>query len=309
MKPRNRKPAPPRRKPPRQPEQGPPPLLALDEFSQGSLAKWREAGRNLDRLSHEMFFGLESRRSRCSAEIVDAIRRSTTGPREFRGWSRLVDYQFTTQPLSMAGSVKGDGGRFNIGAALNPAAYTPFSALYIAEDFPTAFRERFGVDNAEPGRGLTANELVLRKESSFSSVALNARLESVIDVGDLAALKPISDILAKIQMPAGVGKLARRLGLSSPGLVRTPRNLQMQLLHPSWRVAPVQYGLPSNSQVFGRMCVAAGIHGILYPSVRNSDRRCLALFPQNWGGTSSFVELVGPVPPEVAVSSIDGSAQ
>ena len=307
MKRRHARPAPPRRNAPRQFDYGPPPLGALEEFTQGSLAKWREAGRNLEQLSELLFFGLEAHRARFSGELIDAVRAAASGPRSFKGWSRLVDYQYTNQPLSMAGSVKGDGGRFNIGAALNPATYTSFPALYAAEDFGTAFRERFALDQDQSVGGLTASDLALRRHNSFSQVVLDIHVESVIDVGDLPALKTIAGILGRIQMPPGIGRLARQLRLRTPWLVRSPSALQQQLLHPNWRVNPVQYALPANSQIFGRMCVASGVHGILYPSTRHAGRQCIALFPQNWRETSSCVELVGPCPPEVKVARVDGA--
>jgi hypothetical protein len=307
VKRRHRKPEPPKRNAPRQGDQGLPPLGVLEEFTRASLSKWREAGRNLERLSQQLFFGLEAHRSQHSHELVDAIRASTRGPQQFNGWARLVGYQYTTQPLSMLGSTKGDGGRFNIGTALNPATYTPFPALYVAEDFPTAFRERFGVEQAGKKAELSANEIVLHRDKSFTQVALNVSVESVLDITDLAALKPAADILRKIQMPSTVGKLARQLHLRVPGLIRTPAALQKQLLSPDWRIEPVQYEMPSNSQIFGRLCLAAGVHAILYPSVRNSERLCLALFPQNWRGSASFVELVGPCPPEVGTRRLDGT--
>jgi RES domain-containing protein len=307
VKRRQRKPAPPRRNAPRRFEYGPPPLGALEEFTQGSLAKWREAGRNLDQLSAELFFSLERHRNRYSGELIDAVRAAASGPRSFSDWSRLVDYQYTNQPLSMAGSLKGDGGRFNIGAALNPATYTPFPALYAAEDFATAFRERFAIEQQQSSGGLTAGELALRRESSFSQVALNINVEAVLDVGDLASLKAVAGILGRIQMPASVGKLARRLGLKAPWLVRSATGLQQQLLHSNWRANPVQYGLPANPQIFGRLCVAAGVQGILYPSTRHAGRQCIALYPQNWNETSCCIELVGPCPPEVAVRRVDGA--
>jgi len=139
----------------------------LEEISASSLAKWRAAGRNLEQLSEILFFGLEARRNHHSAELLDAVRKSAEGAREFTGWSRLVDYQYSTQPLSMAGSVRGDGGRFNIGGGLNAATHTPFPALYVAEDLPTAFRERFGIDPAVSANGLSADELVLRAKGVF----------------------------------------------------------------------------------------------------------------------------------------------
>jgi hypothetical protein len=72
---------------------------------------------------------MKAKRVPCDAGIAD---------------SRIVDYRYSLDPLSTAGSVRNDGGRFNIGAALSPGAFTAFPALYVAEDYPTAFLERFG---------------------------------------------------------------------------------------------------------------------------------------------------------------------
>lgn len=307
MKRRNRRPAPPRRKSPLPPEPGLPGLEILEEISAHSLAKSRQAGRNLEQLSEALYFGLEARRSRHAADLLDALRKSAQGPHTFQGWARLVDYQYANQPLSTAGSLRGDGGRFNVGSGLNPAVHAAFPALYVAEDFATAFRERFGVDQNSNAGGLSAEELVLRRATSFAQVALDAHVEPLIDVGDLLSLKPIAEILSRIQMPPSVGMLSRKLRLRVPGLVRTASGLQRMLLHANWRIDSVQYGLPSSPQIFGRLCAAAGIHGIVYPSARNSGKRCLALFPQNWRGSGSFIELVGPSPPHTTVRRLDGN--
>jgi RES domain-containing protein len=301
---RRRKPAPPRRKAPLATGQGLPPLGVLEDFTAESLAQWRAAARNLERYSNSLFFDLERHRARHSGELIDAIRASAKGPIEFQGWARLVDHRYTNVPLSVDGSVKGDGGRFNIGQALNPASYTPFPALYVAEDFSTSYRERFGIDRESSAAGLAAGELMLRRASSFTSVALDIRLELLVDVGDLEALRATAAVLRKFTMPASIQVMARALRLKAPGLVRTAAGLQRQLLARDWRIEPVQYGLPANSQIFGRLCAAAGIHGILYPSVRDGDKRCLALFPQNWAGSTSFVELIGPSPPEVRITRL-----
>jgi hypothetical protein len=303
---RRRKHVPPSRGAPQGAEPGLPPLGVLESFSHASLSQWRTAGKNLERLSQTMFFDLERHRAQHSAELIEAIRTSVRGPLEFEGWARLVDYRFSNEPLSTAGSIKGDGGRFNIGGTLNPATYTPFPALYIAEGFETAYRERFGIERAGTSAGLTAEELVLRGASSFSNVVLNVRVESALDVADLASLKATAEILRKFRLPKAVSSLARALSLSSPWLVRTPAGLQRQLLHPHWRIEPVQYDLPSNSQIFGRLCAAAGVHAILYPSTRSGGKRCLAMFLQNWSGSSSFVELVGDCPPGLVVKRVDG---
>ena len=71
---------------------------------------------------------------------------------------------------------------------------------------------------------------------------------------------------------------------------------------------PMQYDLPSNSQVFGRIAAAAGVHGILYPSVRVEGRQCLALFPQNWRSSGSYIEVMDPSPAEARLVRIDATS-
>jgi hypothetical protein len=83
--------------------------------------------------------------------------------------------------------------------------------------------------------------------------------------------------------------------------------LQRLLLDPYWRAEPMQFDLPANSQIFGRIAAAAGLHGILYPSARNQSARCVALFPQNWRSSASFVEILESPPPHVRLTRIDGT--
>ena len=86
--------------------------------------------------------------------------------------------------MSVAGSLNGDGGRFNVGGALSPGAFTPFPALYVAEDYGTAFRERFGLSSNSKQGSLSTEELALRRPGSFVQVRLRGALEQVIDVGN-----------------------------------------------------------------------------------------------------------------------------
>src|SRR6266478_3413097 len=109
-----------------------------------------------------------------------------------------------------------------------------------------------------------------------------------------------------LPIPRDVRQAARRLGLRPPPwLIRSPITFQRQLLHPNWRMLPQQFDLPSNSQVFGRIAVAAGLHGILYPSARQQGKQCLALFPQNWADSGSVVEVADTPPPGARLCRID----
>jgi len=51
---------------------------------------------------------------------------------------------------------------------------------------------------------------------------------------------------------------------------------------------------------------AAGAHAILYSSVRQEGSVCLALFPQNWARTCSFVEVMDGAPSRARLIRIDG---
>jgi RES domain-containing protein len=305
-----------RPRPPRIPSRAPaaaegdaPALIELERFSQASLQDWRAAEHRLRQLHQSLFFGLEEQRQNHSAELIDALRSHALSGQPFENWARIVDYRYSNAPLSLAGSGTRIGGRFNIGAGINAAAFTSFPALYIAQDYETAFRERFPMNDRARKAELTAEELALRAPGSFTHVALRGQVETVIDVGDAQALKSFVGVLSEFLMPRVVRDLARRMGMRPLGLVRTASGLQRQLMHANWRAEPMQFDLPANSQVFGRIASAAGLHGILYPSSRNANTQCLALFPQNWAAGSSFVEVMGGAPSDARLTRIDGTTR
>jgi RES domain len=284
-----------------------PSLLELERFSEASLHQWRSAKGNLDALHRAVYFELEPLRQRSESQLVDALRSQARPVHTFEGWSRIVDYRYSLEPLSVAGSLKGDGGRFNVGAELSPGTFTPFPALYVAEDYGTAFRERFGGPDKGSSKHLTTLDVALRSPASFTQVRLQGSIEQIIDIGNLECLRLFTDVLKDFPIPKSVLQTARRLGLrQAPWLIRSPITLQRQLLHPNWRMLPVQFDLPSNSQIFGRLASAAGLHGILYPSVRREGKSCLALFTQNWANSGSNIQVSDGVPEGARFTRIDG---
>jgi len=287
-----------------------PALIELERFNQASLRQWLAAKANLDAVQRALYFELEPLRQRNEDRLFDALRSQALPSFSFDGWCRIIDYGYGLQPLSLAGSLKGEGGRFNIGGDLSPGAFTPFPALYIAQDYEAAFRERFASpETSKPGE-LSAWELALRSPDSFTQLRLLGAVENVIDVGNLEALKSFASVLREFPIPRDVRQAARRLGLRPPPwLIRSPITFQRQLLHPNWRMLPQQFDLPSNSQVFGRIAVAAGLHGILYPSARQQGKQCLALFPQNWADSGSVVEVADTPPPGARLCRIDGKTK
>jgi RES domain len=285
-----------------------PSLLELERFGQTSLHQWLGAKRKLDLLQRALYFELEPLRQAQETKLLDALRSRTRSTYEFNGWSRIVDYRYSLEPLSNVGSLKGDGGRFNIGAELSPGTFTPFPALYVAEDYDTAFNERFGRSEKLKARALSSDDLALRSPDSFTQVRLNGSVEQLIDIGDFDALTPFTEVLKDFQVPKVVLRIARQLGLRQTSwLIRSPSLLQRRLLDRNWRMVPVQFDLPSNSQIFGRLALAAGLHGIVYPSTKQAGKHCMALFTQNWRNSTSFVEVSDPIPEGAVKTQVSGN--
>jgi hypothetical protein len=88
-------------------------------------------------------------------------------------------------------------------------------------------------------------------------------------------------------------------------LIKTTKELESVLEQPNWRNWPMVFDVPAASQVFGNIVVNAGIEGILYRSVL-TQRDCIAIFPQNFVNSSSFIEFADPIPSGVQ-SRIDSS--
>lgn len=297
----------------RQPPNGPnrpiggvaaPPLTTLDEFSDQSVGAWLRAAANLQSLHAALHFGLEAQRGRVSADLTSALLAGASRSLSVEGWSRIVDYRYGLVPLSARGSLSGDGGRFNIGANLNPSSFTAFPALYIGEDYETAFAEKFGRMSTDETDGLSPLELALRRTKSFTHVLLRGQIDIVLDVGNDDALTPFVKVIRKFHVPLEAMQKARQMGVKPPSIVRSVEILRTTLTDPYWLRAPMQFDLPANSQVFGRIVAAAGIHGILYPSARLPGKQCLALFPQNWAGSDSYVEVADAVPDHARLSRV-----
>src|SRR5260370_2677375 len=207
------------RRPPQSGEPDLPALIELERFTQSSLHQWHAAKSNLDALQRALYFGLEPLRQSNEPRLLTALRSQAAPSYAFEGWSRIVDYRHALDPLSVARSLKGEGGRFNIGSELSPGAFTAFPALYIAEDYKATFRERLASATTPKKGELSAQELALRFPSSFTQVRLRGVVESVIDIGNLEALKPFANVLREFPYPAEAVRAGRRLGVRQAGWV------------------------------------------------------------------------------------------
>jgi hypothetical protein len=90
----------------------------------------------------------------------------------------------------------------------------------------------------------------------------------------------------------------RRAKLQPRYTIRTAAELYKWLLAPpaKWRLEPQALGIPASCQIFGRFARDAGFQGILFPSQIGSGLN-LALFAENFRGSTSRVEVVGDTPP------------
>jgi hypothetical protein len=126
-----------------------------------------------------MHFSLEPERRRFRQELIQALQLQEPKSLEILDWVRIVDYRFSLTPLSSAGSLLEYGGRFNAGIDLNPGTLNPWPALYLAEDYETAYREKFQIKSNDLTNGLKPEELALEHGKSHTTVFLSGRLDGV----------------------------------------------------------------------------------------------------------------------------------
>ena len=202
-----------------------PSIRVLERFTESDLRTWSKRSAQLDALHHEMYHGLEPERIARRAEIVEALLERPAEAFEFDAWVRMVAYRYANQPLSAAGSVRGHGGRFNIGNDCDQAGVARvFPALYLGDSHETAHREYYQASSADAeSTGLTGAELALRK--SDVSVRLRGRIDRVFDIRRIKNLEPVAKVLAKFKTTPALEKLARelKLGRASEMLIRSPK--------------------------------------------------------------------------------------
>lgn len=278
--------------------------LLLDQFSQRDLRTWKRVSEGFEKYHIGVFYHLEGLRQLHQQEICNALLSSTAVTIESEAWIRIVDYQYSLEPLSLVGSIL-QGGRFNLGSDLNPSKFPVFPALYVAGDFETAYREKFGGDSQGSGQ-FSGHEFALRDPNSFTAVRLNVQVSNLFDLKAASSLKDFIKIIQKFDLPAELKDLARKLGISPPWLLSTPKNLCESFLAPDWRAWPTQFGIPSNPQVFGQILVDAGFDGVLYPSSKGTGA-CAAIFPQNFQGSDSCIQLMDESPAGIRYPVLDES--
>ena len=280
-------------------------LHELDRFSEASLRKWSTLSSDLDELHAVLYFGLEPERRRLHHEIIDALTSTTPAGLEMTKWVRIVTYQYGNAPLSAAGSLHGYGGRFNLGLDVDASSLNPWPALYIAQDYETAFREKFVLPSDELTQGLTPQELALEHGVSHSTVFLHGSFTRLFDVREMNSLNALAKVLGKIKLPTRAEKLKKKLQIppNSLFMINTPLRIHESVAKHNWRLWPAQFGLPAPSHILADLVRQAGFEGIIYRSSK-APGDCVAIFPDRMA-SGSFVELSDTAPSDVKHVRLD----
>jgi hypothetical protein len=276
------------------------------------IRRWQlESGRVSDIIKSKKLYGdlvefhwryyseLAFQRRRIREELNRSLRNAAAAF-QFSGWQRVVKYKYSLDPLSAQGSLFDPGGRFNVGA-IDSTRHPMFLALYLAADKGTALAEVLGRDK-DVG-SLTPEQLALTKPESISAVSVTGKLDAVIDIRMSGNLSKFVSLIKDFKLSKPLISEARRLG-APVKLITTVAELKTVLMLDNWRNWPMLYDVPAGSQIFGGIAVDAGVEGILYESVL-TGKECLAVFPQNFLNSSSYVGLDDPAPSDDVRTRID----
>jgi hypothetical protein len=271
--------------------------VLLDEFTVADLRSWQKLADDYDKYHVQLFYHLEGLRRLHHDEILEALQASKPASLKMNNWARIIGYKYSLDPLSAVGSLV-SGGRFNIGRNLNPAQFPEYAALYVAENHKTAYAEKFAVALSEDGAGLSGHEFALRGPTSYTHVNISGELNNLFNVGRAANFTEFIEVIKRFKLTDELKALARKIGKSPPLLVADRKMLKSTLLANDWSGWPTQFEIPANSQVMGRLIRDAGYEGIMYPSTKGNGK-CTALFPENFAGSDSYLELAD-IPPDGA---------
>ena len=252
------------------------------------------------------YYELARQRANKWQEIKESIQLEAKRDFNFKKWCRAVKWCYSNHPLCTIGSLQDSGGRFNIGK-VHPDLIPTFSALYLAEDKKTAETELLTLSNISFNfsREISLLDLSLTNKSSISTVFVSGKLNLVFDLRNDDSLYRIIKILKTFKFSTSFKRKSQKLGKTSI-IIQTKRKLFESIMEPHWRYKPIQFDIPSNSQIFGQIVQASGVSGILYYS-KHTKKECLAVFPNKFKHSSSFIALIDEPPNQRVPSRIDSS--
>lgn len=278
-------------------------LYILDQFTLEDILRRKIIAEKYVEYWWVHYTSLEFQRWEIQEALKTALVNASTGPYSFSRWQRAVKFKYATNPLSAKGSLTMPGGRFNFGDIDD--RFPRFPALYVTEDRETAMEELLG-NTPDPATELSAEDYALARSGSIAIASVSGKLETVIDLTQPACLSEFVGHIKTFEISDDVIKLARELKLERPVVVQSVDQIIGTLMIPDWRAYPIQFDIPANSQIFGKLVKSAGIEGILYPS-KHTGKKCLAIFVENFSSSESFVSLDDDPPPETLIRKVDAT--
>ena len=273
----------------------------LEEGTVESLTKGKQLSQDNLKYQWDFYSELAFQRGVIQDKLLSAIAQSCLTDFKFKSWQRVIGWKYSHHPLCTIGSIKQYGGRFNIGEDISQGnTLKTFQAFYLAEDQATAQVEALG--SQVSSEKLTVEDVALTNKSSYSCISISGSLDKVIDLTKKSSLTKFVRLISSFTIPQSIYDSAKRLGIPQPTLINTTTLLLDSFLSPSWRKEPAQFDIPANSQIFGQLAHQAGIDGILFHSTK-TGKKCLAVFPSNFGGGSSSL-VVDDEPPEIWIPKI-----
>lgn len=273
----------------------------LDAIPSRAIKRWIKLHEGMVDYSSEHYSFFAHRRSQMFDQLKNALR-SNTKSYGIQGWRRIVDHRFSNTPLSALGSILHfPGGRFNVGD-IDKARFPVFAALYLAEDVETAYREMLSLDPNQDNSGLTSQEL--NAAGNISQFVIEGQLTQVIDLTEAETLREFYEAIKKITIPPYYLQKAKQMKINPMLPVSSMGELMRTFLREDWRLMPMQFDVPANSQILGQIAYEAGIEGVLFPSVKTKKKN-LAVYPENFKDSDAYIEVRGDVAASVVGKRID----
>lgn len=248
----------------------------------------------MEELSRELWKSYQSYLAKAREEVLDQITYALleTSTNDFfqNNAGRIVKAEHSSRPLSCKGSyIKPPSGRFNFDQSISYQRYFP--ALYIASEYNIAYREAFRKSSEDNDKNLSELDLDLTDPQSFSYHRVNIFLDRVIDLRNDDPFYAFYDSIKHIEIPKHYREQSKKLNTSLGLLAQNSETLKKSILGFNYEQWSIWIDCPSPSQWFGHYTRLAGIQGVIYPSIRSNTGFNIAVFPDQFEDTSSYVEL------------------
>lgn len=283
-----------------------PGFTLIDRFTLAGILAGKKFDKRIREFQWAFYAQLANQRAQVRDRLHKALLAAAVARFEFKSWCRITKYRWVLKPLSAGGSLGFPGGRFNVGH-VDPT-FSKFPALYMSKDYDTAYSEVFGQGPNAKGP-LTPQEMALIHPTSLGIFRLNGKVQTVLDLHYPDRLQEFVDLIKSFTLTPDLHRTARDLAREmklqpQKLLVTSVKELISVVLMENWRELPIQVGVPSTSQLFGQLASQAGIEAIIYPSKFDS-LPCIAVFPELFSKSSSFVELDGDPPRKDIATRLD----